>query len=208
MKNAFRSVSVFLAGLLLCAYALAADPVVEAEELARDTLREHCEGLLEARLNAARDGSWRRVINLGKNYADACGHADDRFAVSRAYEDIGWASLMLNDIETGLRYTQSCLDSNGLAAGCYARKAQLLFAKGKRNEARISANRGVSVAERAIGVTKIEIAQADKRRPDLRAEQYLRNRFLRLKDGLELRLDTLNESLALLTKIQTDLDTD
>jgi len=208
MKNVSRWVSVFLAVCLIYGSAMARDPVVEAEELAMDTLREHCDGLLQARLNAARDGQWRRVINLAKSYAEACGHADDRFAVSRAYEDIGWASLMLNDLETGLRYTQSCLDSNGLAAGCYARKAQLLFAKGKRNEARMSANRGVSVAERAIGVTKVEIAQADKRRPDIRAEQYMRNRFLRLKDGLELRLDTLNESLSLLSKIQADLDVD
>lgn len=185
---------------------LARDPVIEAEETAQEAMRDHCDGLLHARVSAARVGRWREVINLGRSFAETCRSADDRFAISRAFEDMGWAALMLSDLDVGLRYVQSCLDSNGLAAGCWARKSQLLFAKGRRQEARWAANRGISVAERAIGVTKVEIAQLDRRRPDLRAEQYLRNRFLRTKEGLELRLDTLSESLSLLTRIQGDLD--
>lgn len=208
MRATLRHFVIVVALCGTCVSTLARDPVVEAEEAAADTLREHCEGLLQSRLIAARDGRWRGVINLAKSYTEACGRIDDRFAVSRAYEDMGWASLMVNDIDVGLRYLQSCLDSNGLAAGCWARKAQLLFAKGKRAEARFAANRGMSVAERSIGVTKIEIAQAERRRPDIRAEQYVRNRFLRLKEGLELRLDTLVESLSLLNRIQGDLDED
>jgi len=168
--------------------------IIEEEML--EALKDHCDGLMSQRLNAARNERWRDVFNMAKSYTSACRGSDDKFAISRAYEDMGWASMMLDDPRMGLVYVQQCVDGNPFAGGCYARKTQILMSLGKNREAAATAWKGLARTERAISMAKQQMAAMKK--PDPRAEQYWRTRYLRKREELDTRISGLEESRRLL----------
>ncbi|TXH00030.1 MAG: hypothetical protein E6R08_00925 [Nevskiaceae bacterium] len=176
----------------------------ELEEARLAALKDHCDGLLSARLNASRNERWREVFNTAKSFADACRGQDSKFAVSRAYEDMGWASMMLDDPRMGLNYLTQCIDGNGFAGGCYARKTQILLMMGKNREASATAWKGLARTERAIAIAKQAIASL--KRPDPRAENYWRVRYLRQREELDTRISALEESRTLLQQLNEDFD--
>lgn len=180
--------------------------ILEEEEKAQEAMREHCAGLMYRRLNAARMNAWRDLFNMSKSFADACGTIEDRFALSKAYEDMAYGLTMLNDPRGALRWAQACLDSNGMAVGCYARKAELQWQSGDALGARSSIARGIMAGERAIGTTKVEMERVRMTKPDPRAPQVYRTRYLRKWEQLENRLSALEESLQLVKAMQDGLD--
>jgi len=114
---------------------------------------------------------------------------------------------MLNDPQQALRWVQACLDSNGQAVGCYAKKAEILWAMGKPWEARSAVARGIMAGEQAVGMTKVEMERVRQRKPDPRAEPIYRKKYLRLWEQLELRLSSLDDSLQTVKAMQDGMDT-
>ena len=174
------------------------------EEEMLEALKDHCDGLMSARMNQARNERWRDVFNLARSYVDACRGSDDKFAISRAYEDMGWASMMMDDPKMGLVYVQQCVDGNVFAGGCYARKAQILTRLGKRREAGSAAWKGLARTERAIAIAKQQMAAL--KRPDPRAEQYFRTKYLRKREELDGRISSLEEARRTLQEINEEFD--
>lgn len=182
--------------------------ILEAQEAQMDAMREYCASLMYKRLNAARSNLWRDLVNQAKSYADACRTVEDRFALSRSYEDMAYGLTMLNDHRQALRWAQACLDSNGQAVGCYARKAELLWHDGKTSEARSVISRAIMAGEQAIGMTKVEMERVRQRKPDPRAEPIYRKQYMRLWEQLESRLSALDESLQTVKSMQDGMDAD
>ncbi len=202
-----------LVAIALCISALtanagnpAATAMLEAQENLMDAMREHCADLMYKRLNAARASAWREMINQAKSFADSCKPVEDRYALSKAYEDMALASWMLNDSRQAMRWAQACLDGNGQAVGCYARKAEILWSTGKYQEARSVVSRGIMAGEQAVGRTKVEIENVRMRKPDPRAEPVYRRQYLRMWEQLDTRLSNLEESLQTVKSMQDGMD--
>ena len=174
---------------------------LELEEAQMDSLRDHCAGLMNKRLNAGRIGAWRELVNVAKNYADVCSSVEDRFFLSKAYEDMAYALLILQDYQQALKWAQVCLNVNGQAVGCYARKAEYI-------EARASVSRGIMLGEHAIGMTKIEVERARQSKPDMRAVRVYRTRWYRLWEQLDLRLNLLETAVADVKSLQDGMDSE
>lgn len=174
------------------------------EEEMLQALKDHCDGLMSERLNASRNDRWRDVFNLARSYTDACRGSDDKFAISRAYEDMGWSSMMMGDVGKGLQYVKQCVDGNAFAGGCYARMAQILLRLGKGREAAAAAWKGMARTERAIAIAKQQLAAL--KRPDPRAEQYYRTRYLRKKEELDNRISGLEDSRRALQELNEGFD--
>lgn len=180
--------------------------MLEQQEQMEEALREHCNGLQYRRMNASMSGAWRDLVNMSKSYADGCATVDDRYAIAKAYEDMALALMNLQDPRQALRWAQSCLDSNGMAVGCAARKAELLYQEGKIWESRTAIARGITSGERAVGQTKVEIEKIRMQKPDPRAPQIFRTRYLRRLEQLEMRLAQLESSLREIKDMQDGLD--
>ena len=105
--------------------------ILEEQEKMMETMREYCNGLQYKRRNAESSGYWRELVNTSKSFADACSGIEDRFLISKAFEDMSYGLMMLNDPRQALRWAQACLDSNAMAVGCSARKAEILWLTGK-----------------------------------------------------------------------------
>lgn len=197
--------SLFTVLLLLthpCKGAVGEQRLLEEERL--EALKDYCDGLLARRLNASRNGQWAEVFTQAKRFADGCRNSDDRFSVSRAYEDMGWASLMLNDPQKGLMYVHQCIDGNAFAGGCYVRKTQILQQLGRIREASATAWKGLARTERAIVIAKQ--AMASLKRPDPRAEQYWRTKYLRQREELDTRISALEDSRRQLVELVEDFE--
>lgn len=192
-----------VAGMVQPAAAVVSESRIIEEEML-EALKDHCDGLMSARLNAARMERWREVFNMAKSYTSACRGSDDKFAISRAYEDMGWASMMLDDARMGLVYVQQCVDANPFAGGCYARKTQILLALGRQREAAATAWKGLARTERAISLAKQQMAAMKK--PDPRAEQYWRTRYLRKREELDTRITGLEDSRRTLQELNDQFD--
>jgi hypothetical protein len=198
-----------LSMLLVCmvvpvhSWALVPESRIIEEEMLQ-ALKDHCDGLMSQRMNASRNERWRDVFNLARSYVDACRGSDDRFAISRAYEDMGWASMMMDDPKMGLMYVQQCVDGNAFAGGCYARKAQILMRLGKGREAASAAWKGMSRTERAIAIAKQQMAAM--KRPDPRAEQYYRTKYLRKREELDGRITGLEDARRTLQDLNEEFD--
>lgn len=195
-------VTVALCGHLPAQAGVTESRIIEEEML--EALKDHCDGLMSQRLNAARNERWRDVFNMAKSYTAACRGSDDKFAISRAYEDMGWASMMLDDPKMGLVYVQQCVDGNPFAGGCYARKTQILTFLGRNREAAAAAWKGLARTERAISLAKQQMAALKK--PDPRAEQYWRTRYLRKREELDTRITSLEEARRLLQDLNEGFD--
>lgn len=206
LGRALLVVGLAWSGLICHAANPAVTAMLEAQENQLDAMREHCAGLMYKRLNAARASAWRELINQSKSFADSCKPVEDRFALSRAYEDMALGALMLNDPKLALRWAQACLDSNGQAVGCYSRKAEILWATGKYQEARTAVARGIMAGEQAVGRTKVEMESIRARKPDPRAEPIYRRQYLRLWEQLDTRLSSLEESLQTVRSMQDAMD--
>lgn len=180
--------------------------LLEQQEQMDEALREHCSGLQYRRNNAAMVGAWRDLVNMSKSYADGCAQVDDRYAIAKAYEDMALALMNLNDPRQALRWAQACLDGNGMAVGCAARKADILWQEGKAWDARSTIAKGITAGERAVGQTKVEMEKVRMQKPDPRSEQIFRTRYLRRMEQLETRLAQLEASLRLIKDMQDGLD--
>lgn len=174
------------------------------EEEMLEALKDHCDGLMSQRLNAARNNLWREVFDMAKSYTAACRGSDDKFAISRAFEDMGWASMMLGEPRMGLVYVQQCVDGNPFAGGCYAKKIQILLFLGKNREAAAAALKGLARTERAISLAKQQMAALKK--PDPRAEQYWRTKYLRKREELDTRISSLEDARRQLQDLNERLD--
>jgi hypothetical protein len=205
LKRLVPLVLALIFALPVVSHASSTD-ILELEEAQMDAIRDHCAGVMHKRLNAGRVGAWRDLFNMSKSYADGCAPIEDRFLLSRAYEDMAYALLMLKDPQQALRWAQACLDANGQAVGCYIRKAEILLNTNKIMEARASVARGIMVGEMAIGMTKIEMERVRQVKPDLRAESIYRKRWYRNWERLDLRLSNLEESLSSIKGLQDDMD--
>lgn len=180
--------------------------ILEIEEAQMDAMREHCSGIMHQRLNAGRSGAWRDLFNKSKSYADACAQVEDRFLLSKAYEDMAYALYRLRDPQQALRWAQACLDANGQAIGCYIRKAEILWMMGKQMETRSTVSRGIMAGEMAVGMTKVEVERVRTNKPDPRAERIYRKRWFRNWERLDLRLTQLEEALGTIKDLQASLD--
>lgn len=205
MKKLTRIVTLLMAAscVQVPSYATVTESRIIEEEML-EALKDHCDGLMSQRLNAARNERWRDVFNMAKSYTSACRGSDDKFAISRAYEDMGWASMMLDDPRMGLVYVQQCVDGNPFAGGCYARKTQILTFLGRTREAAATAWKGLARTERAISLAKQQMAAL--RKPDPRAEQYWRTRYLRKREELDTRITSLEEARRLLQDLNEGFD--
>ena len=203
MKKAI--LTILLCAVLGVSSAWAA--VSEQRQVTEDmlnSLKDHCEGLTSERRTASNNDRWREVLNLSKRYADACRMADDKFSLSLAIEDMGWAAYQLEDYRLGLSYLQQCIDANPYAGGCHVRKVQILVDLGRRREASAAAWRGLGRTERGIALAKQQMAAL--RKPDPRAEHYWRNRYLRKREELDNRISSLERSRSQLEDLSEELD--
>lgn len=180
---------------------------LEAEERRMDAVRQYCESMMSKRRNAESGGVWRAMISASRSYAESCGSLVDRFMISKAYEDVVLGYRMVQDDQAALRWVERCLSLNGQAAGCYLKKAELIWAKGRLQESRNVVSRGIAVANAVIIATRFELETTRKRRPRADAAQVERRRFLRLVENLEDRLTYVEQSLNDLNELQEYQDT-
>ena len=148
----------------------------------------------------------RRAQDLAQDVTDRSGKAETQ-AINHLLAAISMHRLQDRaGRDEQARLAQACLDSNGQAVGCYSRKAEILWATGKYQEARTAVARGIMAGEQAVGRTKVEMESIRARKPDPRAEPIYRRQYLRLWEQLDTRLSSLEESLQTVRSMQDAMD--